>query len=156
MTKTPCARTANGVGGLHLHIDDFMTEQKQKLLIAGITELVRLTMKLPPDAVVTWFLAGSRSPWVLEYTDQGQWHTDVAQNTKVGCRTWSLSVTLASLNSSFFIESNTKTLEVTSKVVIFPNHLPHRGNVPENGLRKIFAAEFSLDKKAQVFVLNRN
>jgi len=121
-----------------------------------LTRLVCTTMRLPEETNVHWLLEGERRPWIVKYTTEGTWHTDIFQNTSLEERTWSLCVVLHSSKSMFLIENNINQVKSKSSVIIFQSHMRHRGMVEKGGSRIVLAAEFKLDFEAQTLVLQRN
>jgi hypothetical protein len=138
-----------------------MRYRARRALLETITELVQGMMQLPACSKVDWLLKGAQSWWVLKYTGQGKWHTDVAPNRALTERTWALSVALKSERSHFELingcekKPNSKIFKVEDRVVIFPTNLLHRGFVCRNGSRTVFAAEFSLDRESQELDMSR-
>ena len=149
-------KSLNTVGGTHAYLSEALNGDDYTTFVHMMTSLVHACMQLPEDTDVRWFLEGERAPWILDYTNEGSWHTDIFSNTRLEDRTWSLCVVLHSCNSVFQIENNTIQTTLKNSVIIFPSHLRHRGCVTKGGSRRVLAAEFRLDREVQQFVTQRN
>lgn len=160
----------NALGGEHVYLEHAITKRKNlEEFLVLLASLVRKTMNLPGSTPVSWVINRYQdgttiiSSWILRYTGAGgEWHTDVFPGIAHVLRTWTVCVTLEGSESHFEISNRStqragmRIWQHNSPVVIFQNHLVHRGVTTHGGSRLVLAAEFRLDEAVQARIIQQH
>jgi hypothetical protein len=155
------------IAGSAVYLKHGMSPANRSVYMENLEVCVRRAMGLLPSDTVTFYVDEEANiqrsaPWYVEYQESGIGHYDNFPCLPRADRSWSVSQVVSSLDSCFRLSSrcvvdwDSKQWEsvgqirtFTNKMVIFPTHHIHWGQVAKDGSRAVIAAEFTLNQDAQ-------